>query len=118
MLPGPPEHAHLGRALAGRHGQGQDWVDWAERGLVDFLFPMTYTNSTRDCRMRTRSHRALVGPDFPMWEGLGKRSSASELTTPVLVDQIEAVLEEGAQGFVIFHYPALTDEDLAAIARF
>jgi uncharacterized lipoprotein YddW (UPF0748 family) len=100
-----------------RHSNGQDWVAWAERGIVDFLFPMTYTNSTRDARMRTRSHRALVGDKFPLWEGLGKHSSASQLTAQAMVEQIKACLEEGSDGIVLFSYPALTDEDLAAIAN-
>jgi uncharacterized lipoprotein YddW (UPF0748 family) len=99
-----------------RQSNGQDWVAWAERKLVDFLFPMTYTNSTRDARMRTRCHRALVGDRIPIWEGLGKRSSASELSTAVMMEQIEACLAERSQGIVLFSYPALSDEDLAAIA--
>jgi len=99
-----------------RHSNGQDWVAWAERGIVDFLFPMNYTNSTRDARMRTRCHRALVGPEFPLWEGLGKDSSASQLSTQVMVEQMRACLKEGSQGVVLFSYPALSDEDLAAVA--
>jgi len=101
-----------------RYSNGQDWVAWAEHGIVDSLFPMTYTNSTRDARMRTRCHRALIGTQFPLWEGLGKRSSASELSTSGMVEQIKACLEEGSQGIVLFSYPALSDEDLAAIANF
>ena len=101
-----------------RQSNGQDWVAWAERGIVDFLFPMTYTNSTRDARMRTRCHRALIGRQFPLWEGLGKRSSASELSTSSMVEQIKACLEEGSDGFVLFSYPALSDEDLAALKDF
>ena len=101
-----------------RYSDGQDWVAWAERGLLDFLFPMTYTNSAREARMRTRCHRALVGHSFPLWEGLGKRSSFSDLSTPALVEQVKACLEEGSDGIVLFSYPALTDEDLEALAGF
>jgi uncharacterized lipoprotein YddW (UPF0748 family) len=100
-----------------RHSNGQDWVAWAEQGIVDFLFPMNYTNSTRDARMRTRCHRALLAADrVPLWEGLGKRSSASDLSRKVMVEQIEACQEEGSEGVVLFSYPALSDEDLEAIA--
>jgi len=100
-----------------RHSNGQDWVAWAEHGVVDFLFPMNYTNSTRDARMRTRCHRALVGDRVPLWEGLGKRSSASELSARVMMEQVEACLEEGSQGIVLFSYPALSDEDLEALSH-
>lgn len=95
--------------------QAQDWVLWAEEGLVDYLFPMNYTNSLRVAVTRTISHVALVGGKVPIWEGLGKASSASQLTTEALAKQIEGVLDAGAQGVVIFHYRAVTEEDIEAI---
>lgn len=98
-----------------RNSNGQDWVSWAEKGLVDFLFPMNYDNSTRNVQLRTRQHVALIKNHCPVWEGLGKASSNSQLTTEVMVEQIHAAKEEGAEGVVLFHYPSLSDEDLAAI---
>jgi hypothetical protein len=59
---------------------------------------------------------AVVNGHCPVWEGLGKASSASRLTTEVMMEQIRAARQEGAVGVVLFHYPALSDEDLAAIA--
>jgi len=97
--------------------QAQDWVAWAEEGLVDFLFPMTYTNSLRVAVTRTITHLALVEGAVPVWEGLGKASSASQLTTDALAAQVAGVLEVGAQGVVLFHYRAVTDDDTAAIRR-
>jgi hypothetical protein len=32
-----------------------------------------------------------------------------------MVEQVRAAKEEGAEGVVLFHYPALSDEDLAAL---
>ncbi len=96
-------------------GQGQDWVKWAELGLVDYLFPMNYTNSIRVAVSRTISHVALVSGRVPVWEGLGKLSSASQLSTDALAAQIRGVLGARADGIVLFHYRAVTDEDIAAI---
>lgn len=76
---------------------------------------MNYDNSTRNVKLRTRQHVALISNRCPVWEGLGKASSNSQLTTEVMVDQICAAKEEGAEGVVLFHYPALSDEDLSAI---
>jgi len=98
-------------------GQAQDWVQWAEEGLVDFLFPMTYTNSLRTAVARTICHVALVAGKVPLWEGLGKASSASQLTTEALAAQVSGVLDAGAQGVVLFHYRAVTDEDVDTIRR-
>ena len=95
--------------------QAQDWVAWAEEGLVDFLFPMTYTNSLRVAVARTVSHVALVGGRVPVWAGLGKASSASQLTTEALAAQVAGVLGAGAQGVVLFHYRAVGEEDVEAL---
>ena len=97
--------------------EGQDWGDWGERGLVDYMMPMTYTNSTLMVRRRTRNHVAQVKGGCHVWEGLGKASSRSALSTQALLEQTKVALEEGAEGIVIFHYAALTDEDLAALSR-
>lgn len=96
--------------------EGQDWGDWGERGLVDYVFPMTYTNSTLMVKRRTRNHVAQVKGGCHVWEGLGKGSSRSALSTQALVEQAQAALEEGAEGIVVFSHTALTDEDLAALA--
>jgi uncharacterized lipoprotein YddW (UPF0748 family) len=98
-----------------RNSNGQDWAKWAEKDLVDLMIPMNYDNSVRNVRLRTRQHVAAVKDRCPVWEGLGKASSASQLTTEVLVEQIAAAEQEGATGVVLFHYPALGDEDLAAL---
>ena len=34
-----------------------------------------------------------------------------------LTEQIETVLAEGADGAVLFHYPAVTDEDIKAVGK-
>jgi uncharacterized lipoprotein YddW (UPF0748 family) len=98
-------------------GQGQDWVQWAELGIVDYLFPMSYTNSLLSVVSRTICHVALVGGRVPVWEGLGKYSSASQLTPEALGEQIRGVLDRGADGVVIFHYGAITDDDLEEIGN-
>lgn len=97
--------------------QGQDWVQWSDDGLLDYLFPMNYTNSLAVARARTICHVALVSGRTPIWEGLGKRSSASQLGPEELAAQAREVLAAGAKGIVLFSYPALTDEDLSALSE-
>jgi uncharacterized lipoprotein YddW (UPF0748 family) len=93
----------------------QNWALWAEMGLIDFMFPMNYTNSTEMAARRTVNHVASVKGHCPVWEGLGKRSADSTTSTQTLIDQTKSVLKEGAQGIVIFSYPAVTDEDMNAL---
>lgn len=94
-----------------RNSNGQDWANWAEKSLVDFMFPMNYDNSTRNMRLRTRQHVALIKGNCPVWEGLGKY----RFTTEVMVEQIRAAKQEEADGIVLFNYPSLSDDDLAEI---
>ena len=97
--------------------QGQDWVAWAEQGLVDYLFPMGYRTSVRQAKAFATSHVALVGGPVPIWSGIGKASSESTLTPAALGEQIQAVIEAGAKGAVIFPENAMTDEDFEVIRK-
>ena len=98
--------------------QAQDWVQWAEAGLVDSLFPMNYTQSTRVAVMRTKAHLAQVAGKVPVWEGLCKRAGQfARLTPGQLGEQIQAVLATGAQGAVVFSYGSLKAEDYAEVRR-
>jgi len=94
---------------------GQNWAQWAEMGLIDFIFPMNYTNSTEIAVRRTTNHVASAKGNCPVWEGLGKQSADSATSTQTLIEQTKGVLEEGAEGIVIFSYPAVTDEDIEAL---
>ena len=96
--------------------EGQDWGEWGLRGLVDIMMPMTYTNSVLMVRRRTRNHITQVLGGCPLWVGLGKRSSRSDLSTDALIEQAKVSIEEGAEGIVIFAYSSVTDEDLKALS--
>ena len=39
---------------------GQDWVDWCDRGLLDWIVPMNYSNITKLVEQRAKLHRFLV----------------------------------------------------------
>ncbi|MCK5118604.1 MAG: hypothetical protein KAQ78_03420, partial [Candidatus Latescibacteria bacterium] len=97
--------------------EGQDWGDWGERGLVDVMMPMTYTNSTLMVKRRTRNHIAQVKGGCQVWAGLSNASCRSDLSTEALVAQTKAAKEEGTEGVVFFAYGSLTDDDLAALAE-
>lgn len=91
---------------------GQDWEDWGRRGLVDVMMPMNYTMSADIAAKRARNHRHALDGSVPLWEGLWHRKA---MTTPMLVEQIDRVLDQGARGITIFEYFGLSDDDLAAI---
>lgn len=97
--------------------QAQDWVNWAQERLVDYLMPMSYTNSLNDFARWAKTHIKLAAGKVPVWEGIGKSSSVSKLTAQALAQQARAAHEAGAQGIVIFHYDAITDDDFKALQK-
>lgn len=93
-------------------GVGQDWVDWEQRGLLDFVLPMNYTMTTRIARHRSLHHLASLSGKTPLYEGLWYRPS---LEPSGFLAQVDDVRELGIPGFVIFEYYRLTDADLDVI---
>ena len=66
-------------------------------------------------KKRTTTHLAHLKGNCEDWEGIGKNSSRSSLSTGAFIEQIEAVRSQGAEGVMIFPYSALTGEDLSAL---
>jgi len=94
---------------------GQDWADWGRRNLVDFLFPMIYTNSVKVVRAQVVNHIASVEGKTPIWAGLGLGSSSSRLTLELLIEEVKAAVSAGAEGIIIFDYRSLEDDHLKAL---
>ena len=105
---------YLNRALI----EGQDWIEWCRGGIVQTLSPMNYGTDIEVLRRRIRENRRRLG-DAPVevLEGLAKKSSAGANSTQALVEQVRMVVQEGADGAVIFPFHALEEEDLLALAR-
>jgi uncharacterized lipoprotein YddW (UPF0748 family) len=94
---------------------GQDWEAWVREGLLDYVFPMNYSQSTHIAAKWARNNvAALAGApsDCRHWQGLLRPACMS---TSRFVRHVRAVLDAGVEGFTIFEYPYLRDEDLAAL---
>lgn len=102
-----------------RRNIAQDAKVWVDKGLVDFVCPMNYTESLSfQRRLTTKQVRAVYGR-VPVYAGIGVYSGQSWFTSPdELLDQIEAVRNAGADGFVLFQYrPQLAEAFLPALKR-
>ncbi|MEW6359158.1 MAG: family 10 glycosylhydrolase [Planctomycetota bacterium] len=95
---------------AHRQSVGQDWKLWCEKGYLDFVCPMDYTDSPDRFRKDVVSQVDWVAGTVPLYPGIGAFSSSSRFPDPShLLHQVEIARNEGADGFLIFHY----NEDLA-----
>jgi len=96
---------------------GQDWKVWCERGYLDFVCPMDYTDSPERFRKEVEKQVEWVNGTVPLCPGIGAFSSSSAFRSPAeLLHQVEIARALGADGFIIFHYnKTLATEFLPAL---
>lgn len=92
---------------------GQDWVQWAKAGYVDFLCPMDYTDSDQRFINLVSNQLRLVEGKVPLYPGIGATSSNSTLPADRVAGQVHHARELGAAGFTIFNLSKGTLESIA-----
>lgn len=80
----------------------QDWQQWADRGLLDVLCPMAYTDDQTAFRAQIQSVR-LLAKDRPVWAGIG----AYRLSSSETIENILTARDVGARGIILFSYENL-----------
>ncbi len=101
-----------------RTSVGQDWADWVDKGYLDFLCPMDYTESDSVFRGRVTSQIAIVNGRIPIYPGVGVTASSSALTPDRTIAQLRIVRELGLDGFILFNYsPYLAETQLPQIHK-
>ena len=81
----------------------QDWKLWCERGWLDFVCPMDYTESETGYDSWLRQQKAWAGP-AGLVPGIGITSSRTTLAPDATVRQIELTRRHETQGFILFNY--------------
>jgi uncharacterized lipoprotein YddW (UPF0748 family) len=81
----------------------QDWKLWCERGWLDFVCPMNYTESEAGYENWIRQQKQWAGP-AGLVPGIGITSSHTTLAPDATVRQIEITRRYETQGFILFNY--------------
>lgn len=81
---------------------GQDWARWIREGWVDFVCPMTYTETLARFTSDVARHLRLKGVQGRVYPGIGVTANESRLMPDQAVEQILAARNAGASGFVLF----------------
>ena len=105
---------YLGDALV----EGQDWIGWGKEGLVDWICPMNYRTDRNEHRKILALQLQAAGGAVPLYSGIGRKSSAGEISAAEMVRQAEDAFELGAAGICIFHFNALKEDDFTALGTF
>ena len=89
----------------------QDWPRWAKEGLVDFLCPMNYMDSTEAFAATVaRQQHILAGTLCRLYPGIG--ASTRSLDPISVISQIEASRSQGCSGFTLFSLTTHTEKNL------
>lgn len=96
---------------------GQNWPRWLPEGWIDFVAPMSYTDSAGEFAAWTVEHTALPGAAGKVWAGIGVTSSQSRLPVAAVLRQIQAAMEAGASGVVIFDLNATVRTELFPVIK-
>jgi uncharacterized lipoprotein YddW (UPF0748 family) len=80
---------------------GQDWKLWCEKGYLDFVCPMQYTDSGALFEAKTRQTAKWAGHTTLLMPGIGATLGLSPDGT---LQQVLIARKQGAAGFVLFNY--------------
>lgn len=94
-----------------RDGVGQDWKLWCDKGWLDFVCPMDYTESDRQFDSWIALQKDWVGKT-PVYPGIGVSSSGSRLGADRTIGQIAITRRHDTKGFIIFNYGVTEAKDL------
>jgi uncharacterized lipoprotein YddW (UPF0748 family) len=98
--------------------EGQDWVQWTRQGLFDYIAPMSYSTDRAIHRDFIRTQVDLVNGNTRVLDGIGRLSSAGELSPKQMREQMEDGAECGADGVALFQFSALNQADFTEIKGF
>jgi len=84
---------------------GQDWVRWANEGIIDFVIPMAYSNDTKLVVRQIRRALEAVGPER-LYAGIGTYNQPLSET----IKQIGLIRTLGTKGFFLFSYNSLQED--------
>ncbi len=94
---------------------GQDWEDWARRGLVDMLCPMLYINDGGLFEKYARRAVEIGAGRCQVCPGIGLGTSHNQNTPEGMLAQVETSRRLGGDGFVLFSSSSLTGPFLQAL---
>lgn len=81
----------------------QDWPLWVEKGYLDFICPMNYTESPNQFSGMTKLQIELVDKRVPIYPGIGATATNIALSPEEVAMQIELARRLGLDGFTIFN---------------
>ncbi len=81
--------------------RNQDWPTWVREGLVDYVCPMIYTESSAEFRAQLNSCLA-VAPADRILPGIGTGADESQTDAPTTADEVAEAVRNNCRGVAFF----------------
>jgi uncharacterized lipoprotein YddW (UPF0748 family) len=95
-----------------RRGIGQDWGLWVEKGYLDFICPMDYTENLNHFESLIKRQKEIVADKIPLYPGIGATATGIAMTPDRVAAEIQITRNQNTSGFVIFN---LNEKTIQAI---
>jgi uncharacterized lipoprotein YddW (UPF0748 family) len=95
--------------------QGRDWARWARLGWLDFYAAQVYVSDQENFNRRVAVVTGDLREQCPVLIGIGVNWSSGANDAATVVRQVELARQAGAQGVVLYHAAAFSDELLEAL---
>jgi uncharacterized lipoprotein YddW (UPF0748 family) len=96
---------------------GQDWTAWLRQGYVDYLMPMNYTTDLERFRELVGRQTSSRWMRRRMLPGIGVTAAESRLGAAAVIDQILAVREADAPGFVLYDLDNTLQQEILPVLK-
>lgn len=109
--------AVLGGWKGAYHSMGQDWKTWMDRGLVDKIVPMDYTEKNKEFAAWTAEQGSTDARARKVVAGIGVTANESRLTAKQVTDQILLARRAKLAGVAFFDLDWTLMHDILPVLR-
>jgi uncharacterized lipoprotein YddW (UPF0748 family) len=109
--------AVFGRANSGLNSVAQDWRTWVQKGFVQFVCPMNYTEDLDRFNTYLSEQKSFGLPSDRIIPGIGVTANESRLDIFQVIDQIQAIRRQDFGGFMLFELNHTTERDILPMLR-
>jgi uncharacterized lipoprotein YddW (UPF0748 family) len=100
-----------------RRNIGQDWVLWVEKGYLDFICPMDYTENLYHFEGLIEQQQKYIADKIPVYPGIGATATGIAMSPDRVAAEIEIVRKRNAPGFTIFNLSEKTIQSIPPMLK-
>ena len=98
-----------------RNSIGQDWKMWCDKGYLDFVCPMDYTENSVTFKNKVQRQITWAGK-VPCYPGIGLSTWTSADKLVRFIDQVDVSRQLGTGGFTVFDYGVFEAEEIVPLS--